>query len=195
MTKHVSSGTIITRWTGVLSRIGRIESPFQHYYLDSVFPDEVYQELLRTIPPLSPHSKSTAEISELGGVWSEAAITKEVGDAISGILGTATGSYRSRLVRDPPGYSLGPHTDDPNKVWAFVYYLSGENGTTLFAPKKHGFKHDGKAHLDFKDFDVVKRCEFKPNSMVGFARTDTSFHGVEKTKGPRWTILYNCFRG
>ncbi len=193
MTIPALSGTIITRWTGALSN--PTLEPFPHFYIEDVFPDGVHQELLNTLPGLSVNRKDTVEIEKLGGTWSVVALTKEIGDLISERLGTEKGDYKSRLVRDPSGYSLGPHTDDPKKVWAFVYYLTGENGTTLFTPKKQGFKHDGLAHLDFNDFNVAKRCEFKPNSMVGFRRTDTSFHGVEKIKGPRWTILYNCFRG
>lgn len=173
--------------------VDAISEPFQHYVIEDVYPVEIHQELLRSCPPLSPHKKDMANLELLQGVWKDVQVTKDEGDEISRRLGTKTGEYKSRLVRDPGGYSLGPHTDDPKKVWAFVYYLMGENGTVLFTPKKHGFEHDGLAHLEFKDFNAVKRFPFKPNSMVGFARTNTSFHGVEPTKGERWTILYNCF--
>ncbi len=168
-----------------------IQAPFPHLHVESVFDEETFGEILQNLP--SPSTYKTAQAVEtLGGFWAR----------LNGLfdhqkfcekLGVKADRFKLRLVRDHPGYSLGPHTDDPKKVFAFVFYLKGENGTSLYVPKKPGFEHDGRAHLSFDDFVKAKEIPFIPNSVGGFARTNTSFHGVEKTSSPRYTLLYNGF--
>ena len=167
-----------------------LQEPFPHIQVEGVFEEGFFKEILRNLPKPS-ESKSSQTVQALGGFWSQIEID---GEAIAEKLGVKADLYKLRLVRDPPGYQLGPHTDDPKKVFALVFYLKGENGTSLYVPKEKGFEHDGLAHLKFSDFERVKEIPFIPNSVGGFARTNSSFHGVEKIKTTRYTLLFNGFR-
>ena len=88
------------------------------------------------------------------------------------------------LLRDQSDYSLGPHTDHPNKIITLLFYLPASQdqehlGTSLYIPKDRAFKCKGREHYSFEDFDRVHTVPFRPNSVFGFVRSDVSFHGVE----------------
>jgi hypothetical protein len=88
------------------------------------------------------------------------------------------------LVRDRSRYSLGPHTDTPAKVISVLFYLPADerlarHGTSVYLPKEEGFTSDGNAHLPFERFERVATMPFVPNSVFAFAKTNSSFHGVE----------------
>jgi hypothetical protein len=88
------------------------------------------------------------------------------------------------IVRDQPGYFIGPHTDHPNKILTLLFYLPSSNaqkhlGTSIYIPKDRSKKCNGYQHHSFDDFDKVSTAPFIPNSVFGFLRSDCSFHGVE----------------
>lgn len=88
------------------------------------------------------------------------------------------------LLRDSAGYKINPHTDTPAKAVTALFYLNdAEEGTSLYRPKKNGFKSKEGGHLPRKDFIKVDTVPFKAGTMLAFARTDESFHGVEEFKG------------
>ena len=99
------------------------------------------------------------------------------------------------LVRQKAGYSLGPHTDSPNKVLTVLFYLPQEDcleaGTVIYRPKARGFKCEGNRHHAFRDFETVKVVPFKPDSVFAFVKSDISFHGVEPVKTTRDVLQYN----
>jgi hypothetical protein len=87
------------------------------------------------------------------------------------------------VTKDFGGYQIGPHTDHPDRVLTLMYYLPEndstiDSGTSLFLPKVDGFQCSGTIWHDFDHFDEVKRIPFKPNTLFGFVKTDSSFHGV-----------------
>lgn len=102
------------------------------------------------------------------------------------------------LVKDLDGYQIGPHTDVRSRAVSIMFYLPPddsyvEHGTALYRPRVPGFKSDGSQHFDFDQFKKVKTMPCRPNSMFGFARCDTSFHGVEPINRPgieRDVLLY-----
>jgi FkbM family methyltransferase len=88
------------------------------------------------------------------------------------------------LLRDSHGYQIPPHTDTPAKAMTALFYLNdAEEGTSLYRPKKKGFKSTDGLHLPRKNFTKVSTVPFKAGTMVAFARTDESFHGVEPFTG------------
>lgn len=91
------------------------------------------------------------------------------------------------LCQTREGYSLGPHTDSPHKIVTIIFYLApdtnNENvGTTVYVPLDKEFKCDGGPHYEFSEFEKIKSAPFIPNSLFGFVKTDTSFHGVEELR-------------
>lgn len=115
------------------------------------------------------------------------------------------------LIEDSEGYSIGPHTDSPAKAISllayFPHYLDcaafdgddpdyTEYGTSLYYSPS-GFTCPGGPHYDLddpsKDLTRVYQVPFEPNTMVVFAKSDWSFHGVEPFKGtaPRRVFLWN----
>ncbi len=103
------------------------------------------------------------------------------------------------LVRDEPGYSLGPHTDAPKKVVTALFYLPRDGslshlGTSLYQPKVP-FTDPSNKHHEFGDFTRVATLPYLPNSLFAFARSDSSFHGVERTDGQRWSLTFQVQNG
>jgi len=107
------------------------------------------------------------------------------------------------LMRDLPGYALGPHTDKRIKVVSALFYLPGGDdledgpighlGTSLYVPKDRAFTCAGGPHYPVDGFDKVTTIPFRPNTLFAFPKTERSFHGVERTARPRDLLLYDVF--
>lgn len=86
-------------------------------------------------------------------------------------------------VRDRRGYALGPHTDSPAKVCTFIIYLAGPGvagpGTSFYRPRDPKFRCNGGPHYSHVEFDLIETIPYQANLMMGFVKTDHSFHGVE----------------
>jgi hypothetical protein len=100
------------------------------------------------------------------------------------------------LVRDLPGYKLGPHSDSIKKVITVLFYLPKdwtglEQGTSVYEPNDPSFICEGGPHHEFKKFKLVKTMPNLPNSMFAFVKTNKSFHGVEPTTRPRDLLLFD----
>jgi hypothetical protein len=90
----------------------------------------------------------------------------------------------SFFISDQAGYELGPHTDAAWKVITLLFYLPSDNslaglGTSIYKHNDPDFECTGGPHYNRSEFKLCKTCEFLPNTMFGFFRTSTSFHGVE----------------
>jgi hypothetical protein len=103
------------------------------------------------------------------------------------------------LVQDHSTYSLGPHSDSPSKVAAFLFYLPQDDklshlGTSLYVPRSPDLRFNSGAHYQFADFERVATMPFVPNSLFAFLKTENSFHGVEPIAEPsirRDLLLYD----
>lgn len=122
------------------------------------------------------------------------------------------------LMNDAPGYALGPHTDSPRKAISALFYMPDPDpapeylidvplpinwrlreslGTSLYAPKQRDFTCAGGPHHPHDRFDRVLTVPFRPNTLFAFAKTDNSFHGVERVAEDaphRELMLYDVFR-
>jgi len=93
------------------------------------------------------------------------------------------------LGRSKSGFLLGPHTDMPHRVLTLVFYLpendqNWEAGTSLYVPRDGSFTCSGGPHYGFENFQKVATARFLPNAVVGFMKSETSFHGVEPWNEP-----------
>ncbi len=93
-------------------------------------------------------------------------------------------SVESQLIRSRAGYFLGPHSDLHTKLVVLLVYLAPDEsaehlGTSLYRPKDPSFTCPNSTHYPFEDFIRVKTTPYRPNSLLGFLRSDVSFHGVE----------------
>lgn len=102
------------------------------------------------------------------------------------------------LVNDQTNYAISPHTDAPQRLVSFLFYLPRDAsmrdlGTTVYRPKDPGFTCWGESHHPFEMFTRVRTLEFVPNRLVAFPKTERSFHGVEKIerKGVNRPLLIN----
>lgn len=106
-----------------------------------------------------------------------------------------------RLVRDFTSYSIGPHTDAPQKLASLLFYLPPDAsmshlGTSLYVPKDPAFRCEGGPHYGFELFARVATAPFRPNSMLAFPKLARSFHGVEgivERDIERNLLLYNLY--
>lgn len=187
--------------------------PFKYLYVENVFPMDVYEEIIKNLPEgeymeiektrgTRGYPKRFTAIPESPFWLNLNRQLKKAGILDRCLLNRFGIGYSEKylidllLIRDEPGYSIPPHTDSLNKVITVLFYLPKDEGlidegTSLFTPKTKYFVCDTGKHYSFDDFDKVKTVMFKPNSMLAFARTNDSFHGVEPTKSVRDVLLYN----
>ena len=182
--------------------------PFSHLIIDRIFSESFYKKIMDHIPDRF-YYQSTKEYPQrfsftldedhlnlltldphLFDFWSQfanAVYSKKFLEAILKKFGLKNSpSIRpvAQLIRDRDHYSIGPHTDIPEKLITLLFYLPmAENqhhlGTALYQPKNPQFTCSGKIHHPFEPFIKVAKAPFNPNSVFGFIRSDTSFHGVE----------------
>ena len=94
-----------------------------------------------------------------------------------------------RLGRDADGYKILPHPDSAHRVYTAQVYLADDEsqldiGTSVYAQEDDG------------SFRFVRRLPFAPNTGFCFARTDSSWHGVEPValKKPRNNLHISGFQ-
>ncbi|HYD56220.1 MAG TPA: hypothetical protein VEB41_04875 [Burkholderiales bacterium] len=105
------------------------------------------------------------------------------------------------LVHDRTQYALGPHSDSPRKLITMLFYLPADErlaryGTSIYVPKDPDFRCPGGPHYSFEIFDRMATMPFVPNALFAFAKTDNSFHGVERFDVPnagRWLLLVDLY--
>lgn len=172
--------------------------PFEHIYLENALPQDVYESLLASLDareweqiskarPVQGYPERFVSKCEIKLSGLHKALCEKFG--ISGDFTDET-----LLVRDMPGYAIGPHTDSPKKVITALFYLRGQEGTSIYTPKEAGFTCKGGPHYEFEQFEKVATMPFKPNSMFAFVKSDKSFHGVETTQHQRDVLLFDIRR-
>lgn len=102
------------------------------------------------------------------------------------------------LVCDQSGYSIGPHTDHPNKILTLLFYLPTSRdqehlGTSIYSPKDRSVQYSGHEHHSFEAFNKLSTMPFVPNSVFGFLRSNCSFHGVEPLNSQEKERISLCY--
>lgn len=176
------------------------ETPYRHWFLQGVFPSDVYQQLKNMPFP----------IAELGGISGtrEAHNADRIyfsGDSLGlescrataeafqdpdtvGLLNEAFDSQlqqtfvRIEYAQDTDGFWLKPHTDIGVKRFTMLIYMSDDPthadlGTDIYADAS----------------TPVARSPFAPNSAMIFVPSDKSWHGFEKRPihGVRRSLIVN----
>lgn len=190
--------------------------PFPHFYIEEIFPIPFYHQLRAHLPP--PDAYKTGASNYNGRVFADPAATGELNFLLSEEFLQANvmaffPSFKQRfpglvmdpemdlrLILDSENYAIGPHTDAPWKVLSLLFYLPEDYaleklGTSIYIPKDRNFRCPGGPHHKFEGFTEVHRAPFRPNSVLGFFKTDYSFHGVEPITIPcrRDVLLWNLY--
>lgn len=76
------------------------------------------------------------------------------------------------FYKDYPGYFIRVHPDTDWKVATFQFYLPADESQIHLGTSFHSKEGD--------QFPLLKTNAFKPNSGYAFARTDDSWHSVQK---------------
>jgi FkbM family methyltransferase len=189
--------------------------PFPWLYAENVFPEAQYQEMLRRLPtmwteisksrPVKGYPQRFTAVPDdpywqmLFAKMRDGTLKRMLCQTF-GVPDADTLTDECLLVRDYPGYSIGPHTDSPKKVITALIYLPEdgsmtEAGTSIYAPRDPEFRCKGGPHYEFgDDFKRVRTMPYQPNSAFVFLKTDNSFHGVEPCAGTRTVCLYDIRR-
>ena len=196
-----------------LERIRQAEvrtEPFPHIYVEQVFEPALYEHILTQMPTEYVPIEQARGVSGYPDRFVASPRTTfwrdferflrcgAIRTALCAKFGVAGDDDEMLLIRDKPGYSIGPHTDSVKKALSALFYLPkddalAQHGTSLYTPKATGFTCAGHKHHHFEDFDCVATMPFKPNSLFAFPKSDRSFHGVEAFTGAgvRDVLLYD----
>ena len=204
--------------------------PYPHIYVENVFPDWFYEELLKHLPALQVYQPidEAGPVTDTAGrykdryvihvceesldrfdaadreIWRDLMTWLHGENAIRFLLGKFEPLLKKRfkealhevnfhpyiqLLRDFTNYSLTPHTDAIPKVVVFIFYLPPNAdhihlGTSLYVPNDPTFRCEGGPHHPRERFTKVVTMAYKPNTMLGFFKTSSSFHGVEPVTAP-----------
>lgn len=189
--------------------------PFPHIYVEEVFPDAYYWEMVNNLPPDGDYTTGASNykgrrfadpakvdyFDELRSPdWQHIAVfpfRHWINKRFPNVFEPRTDL---RLVRDTKNYSIGPHTDAPWKVLSYLFYLPVNSilhpyGTSIYLPKDPNFRCIGGPHHKFEDFEQIYTAPFRPNSLFAFFKTDYSFHGVEPipVQCQRDVLLWNLY--
>lgn len=189
--------------------------PFPHFYVEDVFPDEFYGQLLKNLPkdyqPLGTFKSRqySDSIPEMMKGFASSYFVNQILAMFSREYyerfpnnGRPTITAEWRFIRDSEDYHIGPHTDAARKVVSLLFYLPRDyrdidTGTGLYVPSDHKQTCPGGPHYKFDGFNEVWRAPFIPNSVLGFWKTENSWHGVQeiKRKIERNVLLLNIYAG
>ncbi|MBX7066117.1 MAG: hypothetical protein K1X28_02690 [Parachlamydiales bacterium] len=177
---------------GKISKAKVQKEPFSYFYIENVFPDEFYQEIIEYFPtkdhfqPLSIkgvvrpgtyNQRLSLSLDEEGiGMlpffhqlfWSrftEALKSRECISAIQRIFSIERSDIVPdlSLVSDHSDYAIGPHTDHPQKVLTLLFYF----------PKDDSQKTLGTSV--YRPIDPSFRCEgFRHHPFEGFQNIYTA---------------------
>ena len=188
--------------------------PFPHYFVEHVFPEDYYREMLSNLPATDVYEnlyevtdlkldhfrhrdqrnmdhgwtdRLPAEQKAFWDSFNQWFLGEELAQAVMRSFGWESSpdvSIESQFIRHRAGYFLGPHSDLYTKLVVLLLYLAPDDtaehlGTSLYRPKQAGFSCPDSKHYPFEDFIRVKTLPYRPNSLLAFARSDISFHGLE----------------
>ena len=126
--------------------------PYPYFYIKQIFPEPFYEELLRHLPdtsyfhPLEEYptrlclnlGKGLASLPfPLFLFWKQLADSLYSDELIDALLKRFESPSKrnitvdAALIRDQSNYSIGPHTDHPNKVLSLLFYLPSSLETVL----------------------------------------------------------------
>lgn len=187
-----------------------ITTPFPHLYIENVFPAAYYAEMLASLPKDYAPINTTRSVQGYENRFTAKpddpfwkALNSRMRDGgLRRLLCSHFGVSAEKLtdetllIRDTPGYSIGPHTDSPAKVITALFYLPYDEsavgaGTSIYEPKDSAFRCPGGPHHAAEGFNLLRTMPFKPNSVFIFRKTDNSFHGVEPCTVQRDVLLYD----
>lgn len=181
-----------------ISRTAVRNTPYDHMYVENLFPAPFYEQMLRNLPAKELY-RSLGEARhtdypdrfvcdlQASSFWAALEARLRAG-GLRFLLGLKFrkeyhGQDECLLMRDRAGYKIGPHTDTPAKAATMLVYLPSDlslidYGTSVYEPIKPGFEDPEGRHRSPDEFKEVWRAPFAPNSAFIFARTNNSFHGV-----------------
>lgn len=190
--------------------------PFPHFYIEEPFPADFYRQLRSILPPKDAYKTGASNYN--GRVFADPTATGELNFLLSEEFLQANvmaffpafkhrfpnlqfePDMDLRLILDSQNYAIGPHTDAPWKVLSLLFYLPEDYaleklGTSIYIPKDRSFRCPGGPHHKFEAFTKIATAPFRPNSLLGFFKTDYSFHGVEPITIPcrRDVLLWNLY--
>lgn len=206
-------------FTGLAYRVANArvrQRPFPHIYIPSVLNAPAYDAIVNSLPMVNEYVP-LVDTGRVGRGYSPNRFVIEHPEQHRNAIGRFAfyllygGDFRAALqrvfpmlrldafrqecllMRDGPGYSLGPHTDSPSKLLSVLFYLprdyaGRERGTSFYVPKDPAFRCPGGPHYPRDRFTRVWEAPYQPNAMLAFLKTDNSFHGVEPV-GDHWRDL------
>lgn len=185
------------------------KSPYSFMFIQNLFPEKFYKKLLKALPSDTDY-KSLEDARGTGGyperfvctphtkIWKDLEKYMRGGrvrKALCDKFGVEGPNDEVLLIRDHPGYKIGPHTDTPKKVISALVYLPKDEalkkyGTSIYVPKESGFTDAAGKHFSFDGFRKFATMKFVPNAAFIFAKSDNSFHGVEPFDGDGVRDIY-----
>lgn len=214
---HRDAQRVLNHMVRSVENVKLLTDPFEHFYLDEVFPPDFYPRLLQSLPEnrfyeelphkdaMLPNGHSArlqlkleeAQIQKLPeplrAFWmnfTSVFSSERLKFAIFGKFGRAIhANPQVVLLRDIAGYQILPHPDIPQKKVTTQFYLPRDESQTHLGTWLYTREND--------EFHQAKQFRFAKNSGYSFLVSKTSWHGVEKTTltdGPRDSLMIIYYR-
>jgi hypothetical protein len=217
---HFDPGNqLFKRITTNLRKASVDEEPFTYALLESFFPSEQYRTMAEHITRLpvtwgryEPYAdRGTIARSDLvvDKHWLGVAEILESREFLNWVVWRLRAGHFADLAReagfdlkpnfkitiDRRNYSLGPHKDHPARFASALFYLpldayAEDLGTCIYRRKEPEWIFDNGLHGNFKDFELIRRIPYRPNTGIVFLNMGNAYHGVEVVqRNARRTLL------
>lgn len=191
--------TILTHLITKINESTPKTNPFNHCFINNIFPTQFYKQLLSEIPLhlfKGSITKTQLEIQSLDLLknlpfWQEfikILCSEEFKQTIINKFAVPNGFPHVKLYIMKKNYELGPHIDMEEKLFTSLFYLPTvemQGLGTVFC------RRNDKPLVPFEwdCFEILDRMPFLPNTFVCFYGKN-SYHGVEKINTERITMQY-----
>jgi hypothetical protein len=196
-----------------------IDDPFPYVIVHDLFPADVYRGMVANFPPkeqmrnmmkhypnryllfLKNDDGFYGGAGQLSAFWTEFRDVqlKELRGAVEEKFNVKADTTGAILMRDIPGYRIGPHTDCGERIVTGLVYMPEdasrpECGTVLYRSEHSDPRGQLGDDHTLQGFEEVAVAPYLPNTALFFLKGARSWHGVEPCDIERRVISFDLQR-
>ena len=179
--------------------------PFPHIYVDSVFPAAYYAALRLNWPQAEASAFWREDAAWMGSARLRETLLRKFEPFVRERFGADAhaleASHELQVGAERADVEAGVHTGHPDQVISAVFYCPQDAacahlGTSIYLPVDPSFRCPGGIRHPYERFHKMATMACRPNMLFAFAKTDRSFHGIDRAAGAaplRDVIRYDVY--